>query len=246
MNTSNYDPKTKDSDYNNDTTFSNKRFGELVKEINKLKNNFNNNCNYNCDDIYEKVYEYTITENDIFGDDSTTILVPIISENIKGVYKDIIVSIENTSGLPDLDLVYTLALNEDIESLGSCYGYAEGAYDGDNNDELNSIKTVSAISEIRSSIIQTSFWVDHIRTYEEDYPAYSHTETIYPFILEQSVAHIIFKAKISNYASENSFPSNTKLIVYARKKTKNTVTLENNLLSYFSVADLTQLGFEQQ
>lgn len=37
MNESNYDPKTKDNIFNNDTTFSQKRFGELVTKVNELQ-----------------------------------------------------------------------------------------------------------------------------------------------------------------------------------------------------------------
>lgn len=44
-NESNYDPKTKDNVFNNDTTFSKKRFGELVNQVNDLTNNSGNNGN---------------------------------------------------------------------------------------------------------------------------------------------------------------------------------------------------------
>lgn len=44
-NESNYDPKTKDNVFNNDTTFSKKRFGELVNQVNGLANNSGNNGN---------------------------------------------------------------------------------------------------------------------------------------------------------------------------------------------------------
>ena len=37
MGTSNYDPKTEDNIFNNDTTFSKKRFGELVAKVNELE-----------------------------------------------------------------------------------------------------------------------------------------------------------------------------------------------------------------
>lgn len=45
MNESNYDPKTKDNIFNNDTTFSQKRFGELVNQVNTLKNSISNTEN---------------------------------------------------------------------------------------------------------------------------------------------------------------------------------------------------------
>lgn len=46
MNTSNYDFQTKDSSYNNNTSFSNKRFGELANYVNRLKKDVINVKNF--------------------------------------------------------------------------------------------------------------------------------------------------------------------------------------------------------
>lgn len=43
LNESNYDPRTNDNAFNNDTTFSRKRFGELVLDVNELKRSSENN-----------------------------------------------------------------------------------------------------------------------------------------------------------------------------------------------------------
>ena len=80
-NESNYDSKTKNNVFNNDTTFSQKRFGELVTKVSNLETTLTsegNSCN--CDNWEwnpTPVYETTLTNGfDYDDEDGTTYDLP--------------------------------------------------------------------------------------------------------------------------------------------------------------------------